>query len=438
MAPQSRTLAEEQLPRRRTVKQGFSATDSDDLRQGMISVLPGDKILHYHVLPYFEKRMGRKVQAPSDGWLWVGKITEGVEGWIPDWCLVEPQEVESGDSEQEDVEPQSRMRSRSRTPINQDQGTDHVMIDNLVFASYVLSENCDMEEFAGLLRKVSAHVAVIVCEAMDRDCDAMLEDLRWQEENLGDKALTRLFPGGYIVTNRAVCEGVQALTKWHTSFSLHGSPRFGTATVSLRAPQPDIAVGVLRIQASQCVVPSPVISELRDLIAYLEIRFLAGIFPEYDFRSKLWEMLYREGMACAPFCQPFRCDDGHLYAYPHFVAVFGSIEDITAVADEKQPTWRDYLEHTEGDLSAEDRDALFDNMHLLGHPLTFRCEKMVHCPRLGRIIQKPIGWKWLLSGTHQIILWVEGRRGARDRASAASKAKFAKRNAVRGSHRSRG
>jgi len=288
-----------------------------------------------------------------------------------------------------------------------------VGIDNLCFVSYVLSEDCDMDKFLCHMKNIPAHIATIVCEKADRICDVVLANHVLDQTALGDKEIRRLFPGGYLATDHQVCRSIQVHAELRTTFGLQGGPDFGAATIVLQPPQCTVAVGALRLPRTHQSTPEVVVSGIRHCIRKLRLRFLAGIFPHCNFQDGLWQMLWQEGAACAPFCQPFRGACGRLYAHPHFITVMGPIKASTAVADSEQPTWDEYLEH-----SRIDPDELREHMDILEHWNMQPKAKMMGCSTLGKVIQKSHNWSLQLLGATQVMLWVGGRAGARGLSTA--------------------
>ena len=323
--------------------------------------------------------------------------------------------------------PQSRSASREGPHERSNEPfTGDVCYDNIVFVSSVLTEGCDLHEFAGTLRKTPAHIATVVCEDSAGEGDAFMGSLCHDATLQGDKRVTRLFPGGYLVTHRQFVDDVVAnVQPPHTDVRLHSSvAQFAVASVCLRAPQPAVAVGVLRLPKTTEEAPRAVISEIRRAIQACSIRFLAGVFPNCNFDHNVWKTLWEEGASCAPFCQAWRGRDGLLYAWPHFVCVLGPIKGVKAVADGKQPSWDTLCEHMGDNVWViANQEEVYEHMSLLQQWPRRPRAKMMACSSLGTVIQKPMAWKWMLHGLQQVILWVDGRTGLRDRASRASKAK---------------
>ena len=323
--------------------------------------------------------------------------------------------------------PQSRSGSREGPHEGSNEPfTGDVCYDNIVFASFVLTEGCDLYEFAGVLRKTPAHIASVVCEDHAGAGEAFMGRLCHDATLQGDKRVTCLFPGGYLVTHRQFVDHVVAnVQPPHTDFTLRYShTQMAVASVVLRAPQPAVAVGVVRLPKTTDDAPRAFIFELTRAIQVCDIRFLAGVFPDIDPDHNVWKTLWMEGLSCAPFCQAWRGRDGLLWTWPNFVCVLGPMKGVKAVPDDKHPSWDDLGEHMGDDhWLLANQEEVYDNMSLLQPWPEQPRAKMMFCSSLGTVIQKPLAWKWLLHGLQQVILWVDGRTGLRDRASKASKAK---------------
>lgn len=431
------------------VKMSWSPRTPCHINNRAVSVQQGDEVQPLH-------------EPTESGWQWVKKVSEHITGWIPVWCLTgcrddfppdmvlrsrrvaaqkrnnsrsrSPRSVSDSDSSQNvsdadsSPEPQpngqahastdrslSPTQSRLSRDLPQSRKLDSsflihadVGLDNLCFVSYVLSEHCDMDKFLSHVKNTPAHIATIVCEEVDRICDEVLANHVLDQTALGDKEIRRLFPGGYLATHHKVCRSIQVHTELRTTFGLQGGPDFGAATVVLQPPQCTVTIGALRLPCTHQSTPEAVVSGMRHCIRKLRLRFLAGIFPNGNFQNGLWQMLWQEGAACAPFCQPFRGALGRLYAHPHFITVMGPIKASTAVADSEQPTLDEYIEH-----SWRDPDELCEHMNILEHWSMQPKAKMMGCSNLGKVIQKSHSWSLQPLGATQVMLWVGGRAGAR-------------------------
>ena len=196
-------------------------------------------------------------------------------------------------------------------------------IDNLVFGSYVFGAEASKDDAFRLFERTPAHVSSVVVEGNERLCNLLEEVV--QGRVTCAKRIVEVFTGpsskGYLMTHpnfvNSVAKGEESVGSSHA---------FGFATVTLKDPQPAVAVGVLNTKPCSDDLPTPLVDKIRQAISQHEIRFLGGMFPR-DFRAPLFKMLSEEGVALSgPWCQPFQFGQGN-YTWPHYVAVFGQVKD---------------------------------------------------------------------------------------------------------------
>ena len=207
-------------------------------------------------------------------------------------------------------------------------------------------------------------------------------------------------------------------------------------------PQPAVVIGLLNSPLSQEDPSWSVLDSMNKCIEKYGIRILTGIFPNCRNDSNLARVLFQAGAACLPLRQPFWGRDGSQYAWPHQVVLFGPTSKVFAVADDDIPMWDQLLDRF--DAAGNDfLGRLYEQMTKVESPSQTNevWAKNLSQARIAGTKQKSVTWKWWIAGTHQIVLWIDGRRG-RDRRGAGAQEKqkawlAAKGSAWRGSKRKR-
>ena len=92
--------------------------------------------------------------------------------------------------------------------------------------------------------------------------------------------------------------------------------------------------------------------------------------------------------------------------------------------------WSEFLENQQK-LTPDQKERLFNEMLPINEDAQWRYPKprqmagqppgLAGSERMGRIKQKAITWKWWILGSMQILLWIDDRKGARDRQGNAAR-----------------
>lgn len=305
---------------------------------------------------------------------------------------------------------------RSRGPIYEARSE----VNHLMFASYVLHDELpDRKSIEGLLQHPGSHIVAVICEHVH---GAEQEEMRRlaQETVLGGKTIHEVCPGCFVVTHNALCRGVQLLPD--AAMKAFGFT-LGVVEVTLLPPQPAVVIGLLNSPLSPEDPSLRVLELMKERIVHYGVRILTGIFPNCRDDSVLARVLLHAGAACPPLRQPFWGRDGSKYAWPHQVVLFGPTKDVFAVADDQIPTWEE-LRTRFKDAGSDFLGRLYEQMQKV-ESLSRTNQvwaKNLSQARIATTKQKSVAWKWWIPGTHQIVLWIDGRR-ANERRGAGSEEK---------------
>ena len=163
-----------------------------------------------------------------------------------------------------------------------------------------------------------------------------------------------------------------------------------------------------------------VLISINNCIEKYGIRILSGIFPNCEDNSQLARMLRQAGAACLPLRQPFWGRDGFQYVWPHQVILFGPANKVVAVADQDIPFWDALTERW--DVPGNDLvQRLYEQMTQIEdppEPIKIRAKNLSR-PIFALTKQKSVDWKFWIEGTHQIVLWIDGRTPQERRGSGS-------------------
>ena len=130
---------------------------------------------------------------------------------------------------------------------------------------------------------------------------------------------------------------VQSLRVYEFEVFEEEGDRFGVAEIQLLPPQAAVAVGLVRARPQAYGLPTKLLHRMATSIDQCSIRFLSGVFPKHMGGEDFLRMCWEQGAPCPPFRQPFRGDNGSLYAWPHYCVVFGPTQD--ANVNNKYARW---------------------------------------------------------------------------------------------------
>ena len=322
---------------------------------------------------------------------------DGVQAWEP--CEQPSSSVSSPD--------------RSSGPTNESWSE----INHLMFTSYVLHAKLpDTKSLQGLLQHPGAHINALICEHVHGAEWTEIKRLA-KEQVLEGKTIHEVCQGCFVVTLDRMCTGVNLLpnsTMTKFGFTL------GVVEVTLMPPQPAVVIGLLNSPLSQEDPSGIVLDSINNCIDKYGIRILSGIFPNCRNDSNLARMLCQAGAACLPLRQPFWGYDGCKYAWPHQVVLFGPANKVFAVADDDVPPWDGMLERF--DAAGNDfLGRLYEQMTKVESPSPTNkvWAKNLSRARIAATKQKSVSWQWWIAGTHQIVLWIDGRSGKERRGAGA-------------------
>ena len=185
----------------------------------------------------------------------------------------------------------------------------------------------------GFVGKNKSHISLVVVhgknEALER---ALVGAVKGQ--TLANKCINCIFDGGYVVTHKSF---VQSLRVYEFEVFEEEGDRFGVAEIQLLPPQAAVAVGLVRARPQAYGLPTKLLHRMATSIDQCSIRFLSGVFPKHMGGEDFLRMCWEQGAPCPPFRQPFRGNNGSLYAWPHYCVVFGPTQD--ANVNNKYARW---------------------------------------------------------------------------------------------------
>ena len=288
-------------------------------------------------------------------------------------------------------------------------------INHLMFTSYVLHAKLpDKKSLRGLIQHPGAFINAVICEQVHGA--EWTEIKRLAEEHVLDgKKIHEVCQGCFLVTLDRMCQGVTL----HPTMTKLGFT-LGVVEVTLMPPQPPVMLGLLISPLSQEDPPMFVLESIHNCIETYGIRILSGIFPNCRDDSKLARMLCQAGAACPPLRQPFWGRDGFQYVWPHQVILFGPANKVLAVADDDIPSWDGMTDRF--DIAGDDLiQRLYGQMTHVESPSQPNeiWAKNLSRPRFALAKQKSVSWRWWIHGTHQIVLWIDGRTPKERRGSGS-------------------